>query len=87
MIQKISVGKVRRGPLFPVGNPDIFHLVGVLEIPAAFALGGLRQVNVAAFIGPDLFQVSCGEGLGGGTEFSVAVAPDGIEIVVLGEDF
>ena len=73
--------------LLPVGNPDIFYLVGVLQIPAAFRLGSLQQVNVASFVGPDLFQVADGEGLGGGAKFSVAVTPDGVEIVVLGEDF
>ena len=44
------VRKLRRGWLFPVGNPDIFPLVGVLLIPAAFGFRSLQQVNVAACV-------------------------------------
>ncbi len=69
--------KLRRGWLFPVRNPDIFHLVSVLQTPSAFGLRSLQQVNLEAFIRPDLLQVADGEGLGGGGK---SVTPDGVEI-------
>jgi hypothetical protein len=44
-IQEISVrGDESAAWLFPVGDPDIFHLVGVFQIPAAFGLRSLQQV-------------------------------------------
>ena len=45
----------RRGLLFPVGDPDVFDLGGVLEEEAAFGLGGTEPVDAAAFVGEDLF--------------------------------
>jgi hypothetical protein len=33
-----------------VGNPDVFHLNGMLEEPAAFALFGIEPVDGAAFV-------------------------------------
>ena len=41
-----------------VGNPDVFHLVGMFEVPAAFALRIGEEIDVAAFVRPDLLQVA-----------------------------
>ena len=49
--------------------------------------GGLQQIDLPAFVGPDLLEVADGESLGGGAHFRVAVAPDGVEIVVLRKHF
>ena len=47
-----------RCALFAVGNPDVFHLVGMFEVPAAFALRIGEEIDVAAFVRPDLLQVA-----------------------------
>ena len=41
--------------LFAVGDPDVFDLGGVMEEEAAFGLGGVEPVDLAAFVGEDLF--------------------------------
>lgn len=47
---------VRWGRLsFAVGDPDVFDLGGVLEEEAAFGLGGVEPVDVAAFVCEGLF--------------------------------
>jgi hypothetical protein len=48
----------RLGKLFSVGNPDVFHLHGVIEEPAAFALFHVKPVYGAALVGEHLLQVS-----------------------------
>jgi hypothetical protein len=58
--------------------------MGVLEVPAAFALLGFEEIQFAALVGPDLFEVANGEGFGGGAEVIVAVAPESIEIIMFG---
>src|SRR5271167_433316 len=71
--------------LLAVGDPDVFDLGGVLEEETAFGLGGVEPVDVAAFVGEDLFQVADGEGLSGGAGGGVGEAPEGVEVVVFGE--
>ena len=36
--------------LLPVGNPDVFHLNGVIEEPTAFALIRIEPVDGPAFV-------------------------------------
>ncbi len=72
--------------LLAVGDPDVFYLVGVLEVPAAFGVARVEEVEFAAFVGPDLFEIADGEQLGGGAESGVAVAPERVEIIVFGEN-
>src|SRR5579859_5533897 len=74
-----------RAELFPVGNPDIFHLSRVLEEPAPLGDAAVEPVDDAAFVGPDLLQVSGGHGFGGGNGGFIAVAPDGVNVIVLGK--
>jgi hypothetical protein len=57
----------------------------VFEIPAAFALAFVKKVDLAAFVGPDLFEIADRECLGGRTEGLVAITPDGVEVVVFRE--
>ena len=73
--------------LLAVGDPDVFYLVGVLEVPAAFGVARVEEIEFAAFVGPDLLEIADGEQLGGGAESGVAVAPDGVEVIVFGENF
>ena len=47
-----------RRRLFAVWDPDIFDLRGVLEEPAAFRLLRIKPIDRAAFVRPDLFQIS-----------------------------
>src|SRR5579864_8196552 len=53
----------RRGRcnLFAVGDPDVFDLGGVLEEEAVRGGGGVEPVDVAAFVGEDLFEISSGK--------------------------
>ena len=44
--------------LLAVGDPDIFHLDGMVQVPAAFALFRVEPVDGAAFVGEHLFQIS-----------------------------
>ena len=70
-------------PLFAVGNPDIFHLRGVLQKPASFRDSRIEPVDRAAFVGPDLLQISDGHGFRRSSDGLVSVAPDGIDVIVL----
>jgi hypothetical protein len=73
--------------LFSVGYPDIFHLGCVLEEPATFRDATVEPIDDAAFVGPDLFQISAGHSLGGGDGSFISVAPDGVNAIVLGKGF
>ena len=44
-----------QGLLFAVGDPDVFDLGGVLEEEAVGGGGGVEPVDLAAFVGEDLF--------------------------------
>src|SRR5580704_18005895 len=63
--------------LLAVGDPDVFDLGGVLEEEAVGGGGGVEPVDVAAFVGEDLFYVADGEGFGGGAGGGVGEAPEG----------
>src|SRR5262249_53205739 len=71
---------------FAVGDPDVLHLGGMFEKPAAFRLFGFEPVNRAAFVGKNLLEISHG------IEFSVrcccfvAEAPDCVKVIVFGQD-
>src|SRR5208282_4289376 len=73
-------------PSFAVGYPDIFHLIGVLEVPAPFRLLRAEEIQLPPLIGPDLFQVSGGKSFGGRTQCLVSIAPDGVQVVVFRHD-
>src|SRR6266481_5334526 len=76
-----------RARLLAVGNPDVFHLNGMLEEPAAFALFGIEPVDLAAFVRKRLLQISHGQGLHRCGAGFIGKAPDGIHVIVLGKRF
>src|ERR1700756_2331599 len=76
-----------RARLFSVGNPDIFHLSRVLEEPATLGDVPVEPVDDSSLVGPDLLQVPDGHGLGGGDGGFISIAPDGVDVVVLGKSF
>src|SRR5207244_9897767 len=54
------ISRMRPGPTrvdcsgsLAVGNPNIFHLGGVFQEPAAFPLPHIKPIDSAAFIGKD----------------------------------
>ena len=71
--------------LFAVGDPDVFDLGGVLEEEAGCGLGGDEPVDLAAFVGEDLFEISDGKRFCGGAGGGVGEAPEGVKVVVFGE--
>src|ERR1700685_3848541 len=71
--------------LFAVWDPDIFDLRGVLEEPAAFRLLGIKPIDRAAFVRPDLFQISTRHRLRCGDGSLVPVTPNPIDVIVFGE--
>src|SRR5215472_4726983 len=85
--EKTGAYKCADKGLFAVGDPDVFHLVSVLKVPATFALGSFEEIDLTAFVGPDLLEIADRKSLGSGARLRVAVAPDGIEVVVLGQNF
>src|SRR6267154_3201894 len=44
--------------LLAVGHPDVFHMDGVVEKPAAFALFHVATVGGAAFVCENLLQIA-----------------------------
>ena len=70
--------------LFAVGDPDVFGLGGVLEEEAGCGLVGVEPVDVAGFVGEDLFEVADGKGFGGGASCGVGEDPEGVYVVVFG---
>ena len=58
-LKMIELVSTPRGSLFAVGNPDVFHLDGVIEEPAAFPLLHVEPVDGAAFVGEGLLEISC----------------------------
>ena len=64
--------------LLAVGDPDIFDLGGVLEEEAVGGGGGVEPVDVAAFVGEDLFEIACGKSFCGGAGGGVGEAPEGV---------
>src|SRR5208337_4844143 len=73
-------------PSLAVGDPNILYLIGMLKVPAAFSLPAAEEVQLAAFVGPDLLQVSDGECLRGHTHLRVAITPNCIQVIVLRHD-
>src|SRR5579863_433246 len=73
--------------LFAVRNPDVLNLRSMLEKPASLSQIGVEPVDLAAVVGPDLFQISRGHGFGSDRAGFISEAPDGVHIVVLGENF
>src|ERR1700732_5561202 len=71
---------------FAVRNPDIFHLVGMPQIPAAFALRNVEEIDVASLICPHLFQVAYGKRLRARAHRATPETPDPVEIVVSRQD-
>src|SRR5579862_338233 len=84
---RLAVKSSWRAPchLLAVRDPDIFHLSCVFEEPAAFRNFRIEPVDDTAFVGPDLFQISDRHGFGCGNGGFVSVAPNGVNVVVLGE--
>src|SRR5260370_23334172 len=71
--------------LLAVGHPDVFHLHGVVEEPAAFALPRVKPVDDAAFVGEYLLQIAYREGFHVRGAGFIREAPDRVDVVVLGE--
>src|SRR5437870_11478428 len=86
--QEISIRAIQsRDGSLPVRHPNIFYLDGMLKEPAAFALLYVKPVNGAALVSEDLLEISNRERLRGCGAGFVGKAPDGIDVVVLGERF
>src|SRR6516164_2042500 len=66
--------------LFPVGHPDVLHLVGVLEIPPPFALLFGEKIDLAPLVRPNLLPVSYRECLRRRAHFLVAITTDGVQV-------
>ncbi len=71
--------------LLAVGDPDVFDLGGVLEEEASPGVAWVEPVDLAAFVGEDLFEISCGKSFCGGTCRGVGEGPEGVYVVVFGE--
>src|SRR5579863_5891407 len=71
-------------PLLPVRNPDVLHLRGMVQVPAAFRLLHIEPVDGAAFIGKHLLQIPHRESLCRCRVSSIRKTPDCIYIVVFG---
>ena len=70
--------------LFAVGDPDVFDLGGVLEEEAVGGRGGVEPLDVAGFVGEDLFEISDRKSFCGGAGGRVGEDPEGIDVVVFG---
>lgn len=73
--------------LFPVGDPDVLDVHGVIEEPPAFSLLRVEPVNGTALVGENLLQIPdrecfCRRGVG-----FIGETPDGVDIVMLGQRF
>ena len=73
--------------LFPVGNPDILNLRGVLQKPPALGNLRIKPVDSAAFVGKDLFEISHRHRLCRRRIRLISKAPDGVDVIMLGERF
>jgi len=56
-----------------------------LEEEAVGGRGGVEPIDVAAFVGEDLFEIANGKSFCGGASRGVGEAPEGVEVVVFGE--
>ena len=64
--------------LFAVGDPDVFDLGGVLEVEGAFGLLRVEPVDLAGFVGEDLFEIANGQSFRGGADGGVGEDPEGV---------
>ena len=75
------------GDLFAVRNPDVLHLGGVFEEPAALRQFRIEPIDDSALVRPHLLQVASGHRLRGRNHAFVSVTPDAIDVVVFREWF
>ena len=73
--------------LLAIRNPDVLHLCGMLQEPSSLALLRVEPVDGAAFVGEHLLKVSNRKRLRRNRAGLVREAPDGVDIVVLGDRF
>src|SRR5712671_5140372 len=70
----------------PIGYPNVFHLRGVLQKPAAFALFNIEPIDSPALIAEDLLEVSRRRSLRNHSIGLARKGPDGVHIIVLGQN-
>src|ERR1700675_4210950 len=84
---QMQMGIRRPNDLFAVRDPDILHLGGVLQEPAAFRVLGVEPIDGAPPIRPDLLEVSGGHRLRRPDGSFVSVAPEAVDVIVFGKRF